>query len=87
MVAARALDGIVEGIEDPDRWYLGVQWHPEDDDGPAADRLRLFDAFVTACEAAAADPRLQGWPSGRAARELLGWRSPHAIWRVTRPWG
>lgn len=59
VVAARALDGIVEGIEDPDRWYLGVQWHPEDDDGPAADRLRLFDAFVTACEAAAA-ARLQG---------------------------
>lgn len=52
VVAARALDGIVEGIEDPDRWYLGVQWHPEDDDGPAADRLRLFDAFVTAAEAA-----------------------------------
>lgn len=52
VVAARALDGIVEGVEDPDRWYLGVQWHPEDDDGPAADRLRLFDAFVAAAEAA-----------------------------------
>jgi len=50
VVAARALDGIVEGIEDPGRWYLGVQWHPEDDDGPAADRLRLFEAFVAAAE-------------------------------------
>ncbi|WP_458318305.1 gamma-glutamyl-gamma-aminobutyrate hydrolase family protein [Mycolicibacterium brisbanense] len=48
VVAARALDGIVEGIEDPGRFYLGVQWHPEDEDGPAADRQRLFGAFVDA---------------------------------------
>jgi putative glutamine amidotransferase len=51
VAAARALDGIVEGVEDPDRSYLGVQWHPEDDDGPAGDRLRLFGAFVDAAEA------------------------------------
>jgi putative glutamine amidotransferase len=50
VVAARALDGVVEGIEDPDRFYLGVQWHPEDEDGPAADRQRLFNAFVDAAE-------------------------------------
>ncbi|MGU3499410.1 gamma-glutamyl-gamma-aminobutyrate hydrolase family protein [Mycobacterium sp. C31M] len=50
VVAARALDGITEGIEDPTRYYLGVQWHPEDDDGPAADRLALFGAFVDAAE-------------------------------------
>lgn len=50
VVAARALDGITEGIEDPGRFYLGVQWHPEDDDGPEADRMRLFGAFVTAAE-------------------------------------
>ncbi len=50
VVAARALDGVVEGVEDPERFYLGVQWHPEDDDGPAADRQRLFGAFVTAAE-------------------------------------
>ncbi len=49
VVAARALDGVVEAIEDPDRWVLGVQWHPEDDDGPADDRRRLFGAFVAAC--------------------------------------
>lgn len=48
VVAARALDGIVEGTEDPDRFYLGVQWHPEDDDGPREDRVRLFDAFLDA---------------------------------------
>jgi putative glutamine amidotransferase len=51
VVAARALDGIVEGIEDPTRWLVGVQWHPEDDDGPEADRLRLFGGFVDACAA------------------------------------
>ncbi len=63
VVAARALDGITEAVEDPDRFYLGVQWHPEDDDGPEADRLRLFSAFVAAAEqsrrsgVAAAAPR------------------------------
>jgi len=50
VVAARALDGIVESIEDPERWYLGVQWHPEDEDGSHADRMRLFSAFVEAAE-------------------------------------
>jgi putative glutamine amidotransferase len=50
VVAARALDGLTEGVEDPDRWYLGVQWHPEDNDGSEADRLRLFGAFVAAAE-------------------------------------
>ncbi|MGV0741717.1 gamma-glutamyl-gamma-aminobutyrate hydrolase family protein [Mycolicibacterium sp. XJ870] len=52
VVAARALDGIVEGIEDPERFYLGVQWHPEDEYGPEADRMRLFGAFVAAAEQA-----------------------------------
>ncbi|MFI1562954.1 gamma-glutamyl-gamma-aminobutyrate hydrolase family protein [Streptomyces sp. NPDC020490] len=49
VLAAVAQDGIVEGIEDPERWLIGVQWHPEDDDGPEADRLRLFGGFVEAC--------------------------------------
>lgn len=48
VVSARARDGVVEGIEDPARWLVGVQWHPEDDDGPADDRTLLFDAFVGA---------------------------------------
>ena len=48
VVSARALDGVVEAVEDPDRFYLGVQWHPEDDDGPERDRVQLFDAFVAA---------------------------------------
>ncbi|MEV6689279.1 gamma-glutamyl-gamma-aminobutyrate hydrolase family protein [Streptomyces sp. NPDC051130] len=33
VVSAHALDGTVEAIElpDPDRWVVGVQWHPERD--------------------------------------------------------
>lgn len=53
-VAARAHDGIIEGFEDPTRWLVCVQWHPEDDDGPAADRRRLFEGFVSACAARSA---------------------------------
>lgn len=49
VVTARAHDGIVESFEDPTRWLVGVQWHPEDDDGPAEDRRRLFAGFVAAC--------------------------------------
>jgi putative glutamine amidotransferase len=56
VVAATALDGVVEAVEDPDRWVVGVQWHPEDDDGPAGDRHRLLDAFVAACEGRRVEP-------------------------------
>lgn len=45
-VAARGVDGVVEGIEHPDRWIVGVQWHPEDTDGSVEDRTALFRAFV-----------------------------------------
>jgi len=48
LVAARALDGIVEAIEDPDRWILGVQFHPEDDDGSERELTRLADALLAA---------------------------------------
>lgn len=48
-IAAVAADGIIEGVEDPDRWLVGVQWHPEDDDGPEADRIALFRGFLDAC--------------------------------------
>jgi gamma-glutamyl-gamma-aminobutyrate hydrolase PuuD len=45
---ARGVDGVIEAIEhcDPQTWVLGVQWHPEDTDGPAADREALFRAFL-----------------------------------------
>jgi len=46
-VAARALDGVVEATERVDNtWIVGVQWHPEDSDGPGEDRSRLFAAFL-----------------------------------------
>jgi putative glutamine amidotransferase len=44
-------DGLIEALEAeaPDRFVLGVQWHPERMD--AAHRTRLFAAFVAACRA------------------------------------
>jgi putative glutamine amidotransferase len=46
-VSARAADGVVEAIEaaDPERFVLGVQWHPERMD--PAHRAALFGSFVT----------------------------------------
>ena len=47
-VNCRDLDGIVQGIEDPDQPYLlGVQWHPEFLLYQARQR-RLFDQLVSA---------------------------------------
>jgi len=47
-VAARAEDGIVEAVEDPEHGFcVGVQWHPEKMEGLHRDRL--FAAFVAAC--------------------------------------
>jgi len=46
-VAAHAPDGLVEALEVPGRRFaLGVQWHPERDDGPAS--ARLAEALVGA---------------------------------------
>lgn len=44
---------VIEAVELPDRWVVGVQWHPEDDAADNADQQRLFDAFVGAVESAA----------------------------------
>ena len=63
LLAAVAEDGVVEGFEDPERWLVGVQWHPEDDDGPVPDRLRLFGGFVAACTE---QRRRTGTPVGAA---------------------
>lgn len=50
-VSAIADDGVIEGTERIDRrWIVGVQWHPEDSDGDAEDRRKLFGAFVQECE-------------------------------------
>ena len=50
-VVARADDGLVEAVElrdQPDRFVLGLQWHPERIQDLPAHR-RIFDAFVAAC--------------------------------------
>jgi putative glutamine amidotransferase len=49
IVTSRAPDGIIESVEMPDRrYYLGVQWHPEEMTAGRADMLALFQAFVDA---------------------------------------
>lgn len=53
--AAVADDGVVEGVEHPERWAIGVQWHPEDDDGHGHDRVLLWSALAEAARIRAAD--------------------------------
>lgn len=50
-VVARAPDGVIEALEDPDHsFFIGVQWHPERPPGkPQAQRL--FRALVAAAKA------------------------------------
>ena len=49
-VSARATDGLIEGIERPDRRFaLGVQWHPETLSAHCPEAQALFNAFVEAC--------------------------------------
>lgn len=51
-VNATAEDGVVEGIEIPDRRFcLGVQWHPEFFPVPANPHANLFGALVEAARA------------------------------------
>jgi putative glutamine amidotransferase len=46
---AWADDGVVEGIEEPYRWFaMGVQWHPEEMFSIDPLARRLFEAFVDA---------------------------------------
>lgn len=50
-VVARAEDGTIEAIDDPQRpFYIGVQWHPErcDEPGSAALNRQLIRRFVDA---------------------------------------
>ena len=41
-----AADGLVEAIERPTGWMLGVQWHPEHTAGEDPTQQALFDALV-----------------------------------------
>ena len=50
-VTARDVGGLVEGVELPGRWVVGVQWHPEDSAAEDPAQQGLFDAFVAACRA------------------------------------
>ncbi|MCR9094089.1 MAG: gamma-glutamyl-gamma-aminobutyrate hydrolase family protein [bacterium] len=61
-VAATASDGVIEAIETPDRWEIGVQWHPEKMD--EATSRALFAAFVEAARAVRA--RADGSATDRA---------------------
>lgn len=46
-VTAHAHDGTIEGVEHRDSsWVVGVQWHPEEVNGNAEDRHRIFEALV-----------------------------------------
>ncbi len=49
VVTARADDGTVEGIELPEHWVVGVQWHPEDTAADDPAQQALLDAFVGEC--------------------------------------
>jgi putative glutamine amidotransferase len=52
VVTARAIDdGLVEGVELPGQWVVGVQWHPEDSAADDPAQQGLFDAFVAECRA------------------------------------
>jgi putative glutamine amidotransferase len=49
VVSARSLDGLVEGIELPEkRFAVGVQWHPEDQAATDPVQARLFQKFAEA---------------------------------------
>ena len=47
VVTARCGD-VIEGVELPDQWVVGVQWHPEDDAAVDAQQQSLFDGFLAA---------------------------------------
>lgn len=56
-VTAHAPDGVIEGVEDPHhRFYVGVQWHPEDMGGERS-ASKLFGAFVDAARSYAREKR------------------------------
>lgn len=56
IVCARAADGLIEGVEMPDkRFVLGVQWHPESLCSYSPEALAVFEAFVRACDDYAAE--------------------------------
>jgi putative glutamine amidotransferase len=50
IITAMSPDGLIEGIERPDKKFaMGVQWHPERLIEETPDAMALFVAFVAAC--------------------------------------
>jgi putative glutamine amidotransferase len=49
VAVAWAGDGLVEAVERPEGWMVGVQWHPEETAGADPAQQALFDAFALAC--------------------------------------
>jgi putative glutamine amidotransferase len=47
-------DGVIEAVEHQARWAIGVQWHPEDDDGAPEARKALFAEFLSRAAGASA---------------------------------
>lgn len=61
VATAWGLDGTVEAIEAVDRWWVGVQFHPEMAAGPTTRMQKIFNRFVA--EAA----RVAGLPAPRVS--------------------
>ncbi len=59
VIAARAADGTIEAVEDPQHpWLIAVQWHPEMSAAQDPRQQRLFDEMVAACIARQRRPNL-----------------------------
>ncbi len=54
VVTARSEEGVIEAVELPahDGWFLGIQWHPEDNFRTEPKQLALVAALVEAASAA-----------------------------------
>lgn len=51
VVSSKALDGIIEGIEDPDRAFMmAVQWHPEMMSENDPIQRAIFNGFIRHCK-------------------------------------
>jgi putative glutamine amidotransferase len=50
-VAAKAEDGTIEAVEDPNHpWLIAVQWHPEMSAAHDPRQQKLFDEFIAAVQ-------------------------------------
>lgn len=75
-VVARSADGIVEATEttDPDRFLIGVQWHPEQMIGKHELQAKLFKAFIDASLKRKKSSSVEPAESNSPQRELISSR-------------